>query len=84
MRIKFEKGMTPEAISRMFVDFIRERELVIGAVNVYIQTYDNDMQPEQFRREREGMFVCKPSDETKHIYEEEVANIRRKKFKAIV
>jgi len=81
VRIKFEKGMTPEAISQIFTQFIRESGLVIGAVNIYIQTYDDDMKPVKF--DKKEYFVCKPSESTKKEYQEDVARIRRDKIEVV-
>lgn len=82
MRLKFEKGMTPEAMARMFVKFVRENDLIIGAVNMYIQTYNDEMVPEKFDNE-EDFFVCKPSDTARMEYENDVANIRRKRIRVV-
>lgn len=84
MRIKFEKGMTPERICEAFLNFVKENSLVIGAVNMYIQTYDDDMKPEKFRRGKEEEYlVCSPSDATQKKYAVDVARIRRKKMKVV-
>lgn len=81
MRIKFEKGMTPERMAKVFVDFIRSNEHVIGAVNMYIQTYDEEMKPMKFNSE--DYFICSPSDEAIAEYNEDVALMRRKRIKAV-
>jgi len=83
VRLKFEKGMTPELIAKTFVNFIRDNNMVIGAVNVYIQTYDNEMKPEKFKRNDDEFYVCKPSDTAKKMYQEDVVKMRRKRMKAI-
>jgi hypothetical protein len=83
MRIKFEKGMTPEAIAQMFVELIRGGDIVIGTVNMYVQTFDEEMKPEKFDRSAEYL-VCKPTEKTKKKYEEDVARIRRRRMRAIV
>lgn len=81
MRLKFEKGITPEDIANIFVEFVRKNELVIGAVNVYIQTYDNEMKP--VRSDEQEYFVCKPSETTKRRYEEDAANLRRARMRVV-
>lgn len=81
MRIKFEKGMTPERIAQAFVDFVRHNELVIGSVNMYIQTYDENMKSEKF--DKREYTICEPSDFSKREYVEDVAISRRKKMKAV-
>ena len=82
MRIKFEKGMTPEAIGRVFADYVRENNLVIGSVNMYIQTYDEDMKPEPFKKKEKNYLLCSPSEATKAEYDRDVVNIRRNRMKA--
>lgn len=81
MRIKFEKGMTPERIAQAFVDYVRQNELVIGAVNVYIQTFDESMKP--MRETAEDYTVCSPSEFLKKEYADDVALIRRGRLKAV-
>lgn len=83
MRLKLEKGMTPERMAKAFIDFVRSNDLVIGTVNMYIQTYDEEMKPEKFKREDEGYFICSPSDESIAEYNEDVVRIRRKRMKAV-
>ena len=82
MRIKFEKGMTPERMAKAFVDFIRSNEHVIGTVNMYIQTYDEEMKVEDYKRDGR-YFVCSPSDEAIAEYNEDVVSMRRKRIKAV-
>ena len=82
MRIKFEKGMTPEAIGRAFVDYIRENSIIIGAVNMYVQTYGPDGKAEKYSRD-DDILMCSPSPATKKRYIEEVAEIRRRRMKAV-
>jgi hypothetical protein len=81
MRIKFEKGMTPEAIANAFVKFVRENSLVIGAVNIYMQTYDDEMKSEKLNGD--DYFICRPCESTKREYTEDVARLRRRRMKAI-
>ena len=80
MRIKFEKGITPEKMAAAFVDFVYSKGIVVGAVNLYIQTYDDDMKPEKFGGE---YYSCKPSEKSKAEYEQYTAKMRRSKFKAV-
>jgi hypothetical protein len=83
MRIKFEKGMTPERVAEAFVKYVRENKLVIGSVNIYVQTYDEQMNPEKFNR-RDDYIVCKPvSEKVISEYSEDVAQIRRSRLKAV-
>ena len=84
MRIKFEKGMTPERIAQAFIDYVRQNNIVIGTINMYIQTHDDEMKPEKFRLGEEEYLVCSPSEATQKEYMKDVAMIRRKKMKAVV
>ncbi len=81
MRIKFEKGMTPERIAQAFVDFVRQNELVIGSVNIYIQTYDENMKAE--KNNNDTYTICEPSEKLKTEYTEDVASIRRGRLKVV-
>jgi len=84
MRIKFEKGFTPERMAQSLVNYIRQNNLVIGSVNIYIQTYDDEMKPEKFKRGEEEYLVCTPTEIAKKEYDKDVATIRRSKMKAVV
>jgi hypothetical protein len=85
MRIKFDKGLTPERIADAFVNYIYENKIVIGIVNMYIQTYDEEMKPENFNKNNDGSYlICKPSETAKKEYAEYAASIRRGNFKAVV
>ena len=83
MRIKFEKGMTPETIAQAFVDFVRDNNLVIGSVNLYMQTYDENMKADKFRRNDEYT-LCKPTEIAKEEYIEDVALIRRGRLRKVM
>ena len=83
MRIKFEKGMTPETIAQAFVDFVRDNNLLIGSVNIYMQTYDENMKAEKFRRDEEYT-LCKPTAIAKEEYIEDVALIRRGRLRQVI
>lgn len=80
MRIKFKKGIPPEAMSRMLLDIINERDLVIGSVNVYVQEYGEDMKPVKFDSE---YLVVEAAGVTSDRYSEYVAAQRRKRMKAV-
>lgn len=81
MRIKFEKGITPEKMAAAFVDFIYSNGIVIGAVNLYVQTYDDDMKPEKFGGG--AYYLCKATEENKAEYDQYAARMRRSKFKQV-
>jgi hypothetical protein len=80
MKVKFEKGMTPEHLAAALLSFIKAQKLIIGSVSVYIQTYDEDMKG----RNDGDTFICKPSDTVKKEYEEYLVRSRRKRMKAVV
>ena len=79
MRLKFEKGITPERIAEGLVDFIYENNIHIGAVNMYIQTFNDEMKAENTRE----YTIFSPEKKAKEEYTEYVANLRRSKFKAV-
>lgn len=83
MRMKFEKGAVPERIAKAFVDYIRENEIVIGAVNIYVQVYDDEMKAEKFMENGEYLRF-QPTATMEKEYLEDVAAIRRQKMKAVV
>lgn len=82
MRIKFKKGLAPEAIAAMLLQIIEERNLVIGSVNVYIQEYGDDMKPIPCRQD-DSYLEINPTDRGKRGYDDYVADMRRSKLKAI-
>jgi len=82
MRIKYEKGLTPERIADEFVRFIRDNNIVIGAVNVYIQTYDEEMKLEKHARDDRYLIVS-PKEFAKQEYTEDVSQTRRKRLKVV-
>lgn len=79
MRIKFEKGITPERMAEAFVNYIYENNLHIGAVNMYIQTFNDQMKAENSRE----YLVFSPESQAKEEYIKYAANLRRSKFKAV-
>ena len=83
MRIKFEKGLTPERIADAFVKYIYDNNIVIGSVKMYIQTYDNEMKAVKFGSYEDEYMCCSPSEKAKKEYEEYSAAIRRGNFKAV-
>ncbi len=80
MRIKFEKGFTPELIGELFAEFVRKEDLIIGSVNIYVQTYDENMKPVKFNQDVE-YYLASPSEEDYKEYSEDVAKTRRKNMK---
>lgn len=83
MRIKFEKGMTPEAIAIAFVQYIKQNNIVIGSVNIYMQTYDEDMKAEKYKRRDNEYVVCGPTETTRREYENQVVEARRSRMKVV-
>lgn len=81
MRLKFEKGMTPEKMARAFLEFVNRKDIIIGSVNMYIQTYDEEMKLEKFSNDE--FFLVQPSEATKIEYGNYIANKRRERIKAV-
>ena len=81
MRIKFERGMTPEVMADIFVKLIRNNNVIIGTVNMYVQTLENEG-VEAFHNNE--LLVCKPNDILVERYENDVSNIRRKRIKVVL
>lgn len=82
MRIKFEKGITPETIARELYKIMTEGFHLVGSVNVYIQSYDEDMKAEKF--DRYAQYVTyKPHTNEKKNYKAYEAEQRRKKMKVV-
>ncbi len=81
MRIKYEKGFTPERIADHLTRFIRENDITIGAVNVYLQLYDENMKP--IKHGNDEYYVVTPGDYSKREYIDDTANARRRRMRAI-
>ncbi len=81
MRIKFKKGIPPESLAMMLFEIIKERDMVIGSVNVYIQEYGEDMKPIKFDDE---YLVVEAAGITCDKYTDYVVSQRRKKMKAVI
>lgn len=82
MRLKFNKGLTPETITEALLEYINENELIIGSVNVFIQLYDKDGKLINDFKDK-NMIVFSPTPKCKEDYAEYVAKLRRKSIKAI-
>ena len=84
MRIKFEKGCTPEMVCDSLFKIIEREQLIIGSVNIYIQTYDEEMQPNSFMEDKHGSYTLfSPSQASINEYENQVVEIRRSRLKVI-
>jgi hypothetical protein len=80
MRIKFKKGLSPEAVASYFLNIVEGREKVIGSVNIYVQEYDEDMKPIK----DDGSYIeVAPNQAGLRNYAEYSADLRRSKLKAI-
>jgi len=84
MRIKFERGITPERIAQEFVRYIRENDIVIGAVNIYIQTWDEETGKYRNKHNDSEYMICRPTEIAKEEYRADVANIRRGRIKRVI
>jgi len=82
MRIKYGKGIAPETIAKHFVDFVYENGLVIGTVNIYIQTYDDEMKPMRFDDEGEYL-VVEPREIAGEQYINYMSQMRRQKIRLV-
>lgn len=81
MRIKFEKGIIPERMAETLVSLIRENNLIIGTVNVYITTLDENG---KVIKDDDGEYTCfSPGELSKKQYVEDVASIRRGRLKVV-
>ncbi len=81
MRIKFKKGMTPEMVAAVFLDVLRERGTVIGAVNIYIQEYGEDTKP--IKDDGDEYLEYRPGKAGLRQYADYAADVRRGKMKAV-
>lgn len=80
MRIKFKKGATPESIGWLFAHIMKERGTIIGAVNIYVQEYGDDMKIIK----GDGEYLeYTPGDVTLEKYSEYAAEQRRRKMKVV-
>lgn len=81
VRIKYEKGFTPERIAEHLAWFIRKNKLTIGSVNVYLQLYDDNMKP--IKNSNDEYFSVSPGDSSKREYVDDVASKRRSRLKVV-
>lgn len=81
MRIKFSKGMTPEQIADLFLKFIYDNKMIIGTVNMYIQSYDDEIKPEKFNNSE--YYQCSPNKKAKEEYDKYVVAMRRNRLRAV-
>lgn len=79
MRIKFNKGMTPEDIANTFTRIMNDRNALIGTVNIYVQEYNEDLKAV---RDEEYLEV-KPTEYGMNRYKEYSADLRRSKLKVV-
>lgn len=82
MKIKFEKGSTPESIAENFLKIIYENNILIGSLTIYMQTFDDEMKPEKWREETTE-FTFVPSESTKDEYARQVLKHRRDMIKIV-
>ena len=81
MRIKFEKGIVPERMAETLVNLIRDNDMIVGAVNVYITRLDDNG---KMIKDDDGEYSCfSPGELSKKQYAEDVANIRRGRLKVV-
>lgn len=78
MRIKFKKGVPPDAIIGALQEYLQDK--IIGSVTVYVQEYDDDMKPIKFD---DKYIQFDATDLGKEQYGNYVADQRRKRMKAV-
>jgi hypothetical protein len=83
MRLKFEKGFTPETMAQVLTDYITDNDLLIGSVNVFIQLYGEDGKPVNDFKDP-YMTIFTPTQDCKKEYSEYAAQLRRKVIKAVI
>lgn len=72
--------MTPEDITANFLKLINQRGMLIGAVNIYVQEFDQDMQP---IKHDEQYIEITPTEYGLGRYKEYEANLRRGNLKVV-
>lgn len=80
MRIKFKKGVPPEIVANTFLEIMRDRQNVIGTVNIYVQEYGEDMK--MIKQDQDWIEVS-PTDAGLREYGDYSADLRRNRLKAI-
>lgn len=79
MRIKFNKGMTPEDIANMFVRVVNERNNIVGTVNIYFQEHDENLK----QVKDEDYIEVRPTEYGLNRYNEYAAELRRDNLKVV-
>jgi len=79
MRIKFEKGITPEMMANEFLNIIHDHGKLVGAVSMYVSFYGEDM-----KLDRDGIAItCSATIKEEEIYAQYAADKRRKGLRAV-
>ena len=79
MRIKFEKGITPEIMANEFLNLIREHGKLVGSVNMYVCFYGEDM-----KLDKDNITItCSATDAESNYYAQYEADKRRKGLRAV-
>ncbi len=79
---KHTGGKKPYAME--FVRHIRDNGLIIGSVNIYIQTWNAETGKYHAKDNPLDYIICSPTDKAKEEYAEDTANTRRGKMKRVV
>jgi hypothetical protein len=79
MRIKFEKGITPEVMANTLLGLIQEHGKMVGSVNVYVQFYDENMDIEKDT----VAITCSATAKEKAIYSGYEADSRRRRLRVV-
>lgn len=71
----------PERMAETLVNFIRDNGLIVGSINVYITTLDENG---KVLKDDEGKYTCfSPGELSRKQYANDVASIRRSKLKVV-
>ena len=81
MRIKFREGMTIERVADILVNLIKNGDIIIGEVDVYVSTYDECMKLNPRTDDKIHYIKCTPTDEHRREYAEDVVRLRRARMK---
>jgi len=79
MRIKFNKGITPEVMAENFLKIIKEHGKLVSSADMYVRFYDENMKLDKDTI----MITCSPKDVETEAYSEYAAEKRREFMKVV-
>lgn len=83
MRIKFNKGTTPEMAGWFFEKIVEERGNTIGSINIYWQEYDENMKMIKFDHDDNGYIEFVPGPTILAEHKEQEVEVRRSRMKIV-